>query len=294
MEPPDGRTAALALQRVRAVSDQSAALGTGGRVLMRVLDGLALLPRLALWALPAAAVIVTAVMDGGVSGPRGGRRGDRGPVRRRIAQALLRARVPEPVSVAEALRAADGHPVAVRGRVRPCAPFPDSAVPPAVVFQLVRFRLRVVVSSLTRKWDLVYEAAADFDLVDEHGAQLRVLVDRAYLAALTPRLRSGYWPVSATPATLPRPPAQPLARALERGALLAAADVQVKEGDEVVVWGVKDRIVDATAPGARLARETPMRSVLRAGGPAEPLLVLRGKPSARPARDPRGEMPEAV
>jgi len=182
----------------------------------------------------------------------------------------LRLRATDAAAIRDVARRPDGALVRVRGRVRAAAPLASLLEGGAAVYRQTHFTLLFEFAGVSG-FPLVHEAAVDFELHDDAGSAVQVLAAGAHVARRTPAQR----PV--TQAVAERILAVPLPRAVEqfRGAPIAtplsAAELLVRDGDEVEVFGVKDRVVDPRRPA--LARDTPFAAALRSAR-GRPLLVL--------------------
>jgi hypothetical protein len=126
---------------------------------------------------------------------------------------------------------------------------------------------------------VVHEKAVDFALVDESGEAIVVQAAGARLIVPDEKLH----PIGSNRAevlmSLPLPPSaaraasdwQVRVRSGKRMAQIRAAEVLLKDGDQVDVVGYKSRVVDPTV-AERLERETPFRATVRSGNEL-PLLI---------------------
>jgi hypothetical protein len=161
----------------------------------------------------------------------------------------------------------DGLRIKVRGRVRATETLRGLIRDEPAVYRRVSFTLERV--------GLVHEAAVDFWLVDGEGAMVRVEVENARLLAPAFDLdaQTGEAADRLLALPLPRPIARAVAKRRARGESVAllGGEVLVRDGDEVVVIGMKTRAVDPTVT-ERLPRDTPMRTMLCAGRD-QPLVI---------------------
>ena len=215
------------------------------------------------------------------SGPRsGGKLGPlRGALARRSARKRAQARSPEVMLVRDTAAVAEGEAVAVRGAVRARALLAPALHGAGTVHHRVDLDLDFGGEQgarplpAVRKYDhLIYEAACDFDLVDERGDVLRVEVARAALVASPAERDDHGWAPVERLRRLDGP-----AEALEHLRTLtlrksAAGHTRLRDGDRVTVYGWKSAFVDPTIT-ERLERETPLRTVLRSS-PEERLLIF--------------------
>lgn len=182
-------------------------------------------------------------------------------------------------------READGELVHVRGRVRALKTldgFLDGDRPGdrrggAAGPRRGVFRRMVVVHQGAR---MVHEAAVDFQVIDDSGERVTVLVEGARLLAPEPRLR----PLPAEDLTrlaaldLPSRFARLVAdlrdrhRRGKRITTPRAGELLLVDGDPVALVGYKTRLVDPSI--ATLERETPMRPTLRSGREMPLLIAL--------------------
>jgi hypothetical protein len=216
-------------------------------------------------------------LGSGLGGPRSG--GKIGPIRRALAFRSARKRAehrsPELSYVRDAAQAPDGQPVAVHGKVCARAVLTpplhgDGAIHHRVDLELTWAR------TMLRKFDhLVYEAACDFDLIDERGDIVRIEVARGALMLAKP-------PAKDDPTWAPIERLRELggpAQAIDHMKTLelarsAAAHTRLRAGDQATVYGWKGTIVDPTV-SERLDRETPTRPVLRSTA-TDRLLIFPG------------------
>jgi hypothetical protein len=192
-------------------------------------------------------------------------------LRRRLAK-LARG----DVDLARLKHEADGELVHVKGRVRARERL-SGLLGGEGVYRRVNFNIGDV--------RLVHEAAVDFALVDGSGELVIVQTADSRLISAEPKPvvlgESAAQPLLAL--ELP-PPAQKVVNDLrQRGKPLPAikaAEVLLREGDEVELVGYKSRVVDSTVV-ERLERETPLRATLR-GGKNLPLLISLSAIGRRP------------
>jgi hypothetical protein len=167
--------------------------------------------------------------------------------------------------------AQDGELCLVRGRVQAQHMVEGVAQAQRGVFR----RTHIIVGHLP----LVDEQAEDFSLIDHDGERITVDVSEARFDEPDPpfRMREDYNRFAALP--LPRGALNLLSfleTAPQRGRppiYLFAAESMLEAGEEIDVIGYKSRVVDPTVVD-RLARETPMRTILR-GGQDLPVILSR-------------------
>jgi len=191
----------------------------------------------------------------------------------RAAKAVLRGRLAKlahgRLDLGRLANATDGELVHVRGRVKAEATLPGvlSSVP--VVYR------RVVFAIGGERW--VHEAAEDFRLVDGSGENALVQVAGARLIAPDPKRRKlegelarAVFDLTIDPELRGREDLRVRVSRRDRGQIVAA-ELTLRDGDEVEIVGYKTRSVDVTVQD-RLMRDTPLRATLRSGKDL-PLLV---------------------
>jgi hypothetical protein len=127
---------------------------------------------------------------------------------------------------------------------------------------------RRMVFHLDARSPVIHEAAVDFELVDGRGEAIAVEVEGARLLVQPPRARMEYaaeqFLALPLPSALSRPFGAVTIRRLNKAKGVRAAEVLLRDGDEVEVVGYKARRIDPTV-ASRLERDTPMRATLRSG-----------------------------
>jgi hypothetical protein len=192
----------------------------------------------------------------------------------RLARSMLRKRLTRmahgDVDIKRLKNEPDGELVHVKGRVRVRERL-QGKLGGSGVFR--RLRLKV------GDQQVVHEAAADFDLIDESGEMIVVQVAGARLVAPDPELVPLAGDVIALLTSLKLPPKAAVAASewefrCKSGLPLtpvSAVETLLSDGQAVEVVGYKSRMVDPTIV-ERLERETPLRATLR-GGRELPLLI---------------------
>ena len=191
---------------------------------------------------------------------------------RRVLRPILRRRVRRLAGGQHDLRALrsskDGELVHVRGTVRPGVTLPSVLEPGhAGVYRRVRQNVDGTC--------VLHEDARDFWLEDGSGEKIRVEIAESRLVVPGPELpwrvvdRATYLALLDRVSEAVLPMGKVLAQS--RTKMLHVGELIVDEGSTVDVIGWKSRVPDFTIE-ERLARETPMRTILRGGGTL-PLLV---------------------
>lgn len=184
------------------------------------------------------------------------------PVRRCAeASRWLRRRRAERIPLRDVARTPLGRFCRVSGRVRARGALAHSALNATPgVFRLTHVWWQPQSTSMTTE-HLVCAAGADFDLVGDDGASVRIQVAGADLTAL-PRARRLDPPLDAAArAVIGRP-----------GGVVAGGETVIRDGDEIEIFGVVDAVVDPKLE-ERLARDTPLRPALRSA-PGRPLQIV--------------------
>ncbi|HZS36524.1 MAG TPA: hypothetical protein VFF06_06850 [Polyangia bacterium] len=188
----------------------------------------------------------------------------------RAARAVLRRRLHKlargDVDLSSLKSEADGELVHVRGRVRARETLRGFLTPETAVYR------RMVFAIGNERW--VHEAAVDFLIVDGGGEAVLVEVTGARLVAADAKRKklegAQAGEVLALSLGTPRLEAGLTIKEKNRAAI-TAGEVLVRDGDEIEIVGYKSRSVDLTVE-ARLMRDTPIRTSLRAGREL-PLLI---------------------
>lgn len=214
-----------------------------------VAGGVALMPVVTLsWKL-----LTLLGVGGGILGQRAGS----AMVRRHVAR-LAHGEV----SLARVHEEAEGEVVYVRGRVRA---EPDLLLQ-GLLHGVPGVYRRVVFRVGGTRW--IHEAAVPFDVVDEHGAWIRVQPHGARLLAPVAELVD-------YPANVFTGPRVTRSLAAVMGGRMVdtvqASELVVRDGDEVELVGHKSQTADVTGHGGSF-REPPQRALLRSGD-VLPLLI---------------------
>jgi hypothetical protein len=171
------------------------------------------------------------------------------------------------VALARVREAAEGTLVHVRGRVRAEATLDGLLHGVPGVYRRLVFRVTGA------RW--IHEAAVAFDVVDAHGAWIRVEPRGARLLAPVAELME--YPAGAFTGERVTPSVAAVV-AGHAGPIITASELVVRDGDEVELVGHKSQIAEVTGHGGSF-REPPQRALLRSGN-VLPLLVT---PATMPA-----------
>jgi hypothetical protein len=238
------------LRASRMIASGAVWAGTGA-----LIGGAVLLapPVLASWQL-----VLGLGVGGGILGERVGS----AVVRRHVAR-LARGEV----ALARVREEAEGKVVYVRGRVR------AETTLDGLLHGVPGVYRRIVFRAAGARW--IHEAAIAFDVVDAHGAWIRVEPWGARLLAPVAELVD--YPAAAFTGERATPSLAAVI-AGHAGTTIPASELVVRDGDEVELVGHKSQVAEATGHGGSF-REPPQRAVLRSGN-VLPLLVT---PAAVPA-----------